>query len=51
MDNFLDRYQELPVAYVNQVHLKGGLGLKERLEGEKRMMPRQIFSEQGPGVY
>ena len=40
-----------PVAYMNWVLLKGRLGLKERLDGEKRMMSRQIFSDQGPRVY
>jgi hypothetical protein len=36
-----------PTAYMNRVLLKGRLGLKERLDGEKRMKPRQIFSDQG----
>jgi hypothetical protein len=36
---------------MKQVLLKGRLGLKERLDGEKRMKPRQIFSDQGLRVY
>ena len=40
-----------PVAYMNRVLLEGRLGLKERLDCEKRMKPRQIFSDQGLQVY
>jgi hypothetical protein len=32
-----------PTAYMNWVFLEGRLGLKERLDSEKRMKPRQIF--------
>jgi hypothetical protein len=34
-----------PAAYMNRVFLEGRLRLKERerLDGEKRMKPRQIF--------
>jgi hypothetical protein len=31
---------------MSQVLLEGRLGLKERLDGKKRMKPRQIFSDQ-----
>jgi hypothetical protein len=30
-------------AYMNRVFLEGRLGLKERLDGEKRKKPRQFF--------
>jgi hypothetical protein len=40
-----------PAAYMNRVFLEGRLGLKERLDGEKRMKARHVFSDQGPRVY
>ena len=39
------------MGYMNLILLEGRLGPKERLDGEKRMKPRQIFSDQGPRVY